>query len=150
MLPGMAGATFTWSGATDGGYTADAHAEIRASSFTSVSGLQTETCTDALAGFDLGFADEGDYAVFEKVDFGAGVTSVDVRMAGAGEGGTLEFHLDSVKGPIVATVNAPVTGGWQKWTTVSAPVTKATGVHTLYAVFKGSTGIANVNWFRFR
>ena len=29
-LPGMAGATFTWSGAPGGSYTADAHAEIRA------------------------------------------------------------------------------------------------------------------------
>ena len=78
------------------------------------------------------------------------LSSVDVRMAGAGDGGTLEFHLDGVGGPLVATVKAPLTGGWQRWTTVTAPVAGATGVHGLYIVFKGSTGVGNLNWFRFR
>ena len=149
-LPGMAGATFTWSGAPGGSYTADAHAEIRASSFTSVSGLQTEPCSDVLAGFDLGFADDGDYAVFEKIDFGSGVSSVDVRLASAAStAGTLELHLDSATGPLIATVHVPLTGGWQKWTTVSAPATGASGVHTVYTVFRGGNGIGNLNWLKF-
>ena len=149
-LPGMAGATFAWSGAPGGSYAADAHAEIRASSFTSVSGLQTETCTDTLAGFDLAFADDGDYAVFEKVDFGAGVSSVDVRLASAATAsGTVEFRLDGVSGPLVATVTVPLTGGWQKWTTTTGAATGAAGVHSLYVVLKGGAGIGNMNWFRF-
>jgi len=53
----------------------------------------------------------------------------------------------------IATVNLPVTGGWQTWQTVNAPVTGATGVHTVYVVFNGigsSASIANVNWFQFQ
>jgi hypothetical protein len=45
-----------------------------------------------------------------------------------------------------------VTGGWQTWTTVSAPVTGAAGVRNLYVVFTrqgGSGGLANLNWLRF-
>jgi beta-glucosidase len=47
-------------------------------------------------------------------------------------------------------VTVPLTGGWQKWTTATAPATGAAGVHSLYVVFKGSAGIGNINWFRFR
>ncbi len=149
-LPGMAGATFTWSGAPGGSYTADAHAEIRASSFTSVSGLQTETCTDTLAGFNLGFADDGDYAVFESVDFAAGVSLVGVRLASAATAsGTVEFRLDGVSGPLVATVTVPLTGGWQKWTTVRAPAASVSGVHTVYTIFRVGNGIGNLNWLKF-
>lgn len=73
-----------------------------------------------------------------------------MRAAGAGSGGTLEFRLDGVAGPLVAAVNLPVTGGWQKWTTVSAPVSGAGGQHDLYVVFRGTADIGNVNWFRFK
>jgi len=149
-LPRLAGATFTWSGRSSGAYGVDARTETRASSFSAVSGLQTEACTDTLAGFDVGFADGGDYAVYDKMNFGAGVSMVDARVASGGAGGTLEFHLDSVSGPLVATVTVPVTGDWQKWTTVSAAATGVADVHILYTVFKGGTGIGNLNWFRFR
>ena len=53
--------------------------------------------------------------LFEKVDFGTGVSSVDVRLASAAStAGTLELHLDSGTGPLIATVHVPLTGGWQK------------------------------------
>jgi hypothetical protein len=51
----------------------------------------------------------------------------------------------------IATVTLPVTGGWQTWTTVNSTVTGASGVHTLYVVFNGTTAsISNVNWFQFQ
>jgi hypothetical protein len=62
----------------------------------------------------------------------------------------LEFHLDGMSGPLVGTATIPVTGGWQTWTTVSAPISGASGVHDLYLVFKGTTSIGNVNWFQFQ
>ena len=149
-LPGLSGATFTWSGTPGGTARPDAHVQVQASSYADASGLATEPCTDTLGGFHLGYADGGDQARFKGVDFVSGVKSVDVRVASAGAGGTLEFRLDDPAGPIVAAVTIPVTGGWQKWTTVSGTATGATGVHDLYLVFAGGSGIGNVNWFRFR
>jgi hypothetical protein len=46
-------------------------------------------------------------------------------------------------------VTVPLTGGWQKWTTVRAPVASTSGVHTVYTVFRGGNGIGNLNWFKF-
>jgi glucosylceramidase len=149
-LAGFAGATFTWSGTQNGGYTVDAKKQIQASSFNSTSGLQTEGTTDTLGGYDVAYSEDGDYAVYRNVNFTSGITAVDTRVASGGNGGTLEFHLDGTTGPLIGSVTIPVTGGWQKWTTVSGPVSGASGVHNLYAVFRGATGIGNVNWIQFK
>lgn len=126
---------------------------ILASNYTNLRELRTEPCTDTDGGFNLGYAAAGSWAEFRHVDFGPGVRFVDVRVASAGTGGTLEFRLDSPTGPLVAQAQLPVTGGWQTWRTVSAPVTGAAGVRDLYVVFKrqsGTGGLGNLNWFRFR
>jgi hypothetical protein len=73
-------------------------------------------------------------------------------VASAGTGGTVEFHLDTPAGPLIAQAIIPVTGGWQTWTTVTAPVSAAAGVRGLYVVVKhsgGTGGIGNLNWFQF-
>jgi len=112
--------------------------------------LETETTGDSTGGYDLGYVNPGAYAVYKNVNFGNGVSGVSVRTASGGQGGSLEFHLDSISGPLVSTATLPITGGWQTWTTVTASATGASGVHDLYIVFRGTTaGISNVNWFQF-
>lgn len=126
---------------------------VLASNYTSLRELRTEPCTDVDGGFNLGYSAAGSWAGFANVDFGTGVSFVDVRVASAGTGGTLELRLDAPDGPVIAQAPLPVTGGWQTWTTVSAPVTGAAGVRDLYVMFTrtgGSGGLGNLNWFRFR
>jgi glucosylceramidase len=163
-LPSLAGATFTWTGAQSGSYKVPATSQTQASSFNSTGGkntlgdnttfgLQTETTQDANGGYDLGSSSDGDYAVYKNVDFGAGVSNVNARLACAGScGGAIEFHLDSLTGTLVASVTIPATAGWQTWTTASASAS-ASGVHDLYVVFKappsGTSSLGNVNWFQF-
>ncbi len=153
-LPATAAATFTWTG-TPSGATPPiaATAQIQGSSFSSEVGLETETTGDSTGEYDLGYIAPGAYTVYKNVDFGASVSQVNVRTASDGNGGTATFYLDSMTTPPIATVTLPVTGGWQTWTTVNAPVTVATGVHNLYVVFTGggaSQSISNVNWFQFQ
>jgi hypothetical protein len=126
-----------------------ATAQIQGSSFSSESGLETETTGDSTGEYDLGYLTSGAYTVYQNVDFGSSVSQVNVRTASAGSGGTATFYLDSMTSTPIATVNLPVTGGWQTWTTVTANVSGATGVHNLYVVFNGASSIANVNWFQF-
>jgi glucosylceramidase len=146
-LPAYGAATFTWSGTQTGTPNLVATAQIQGSSYSSESGLQEE---DTSGVYDLGYITPGSYAEYQNVDFGGGVSSVSIRSASAGNGGTAEFHLDSLTGPLAGTVTLPVTGGWQSWTTTSASVTGATGVHNLYVVFQSSSNsISNVNWFQF-
>ena len=146
-LAGNAGATFTWNGTQSGGYTMAATNQIQASSFDIMSGLVTEPTSDMLGGYNLGYADNNDYAVYRNVNFSAGLTNVNVRVASDG-GGSVEFRLGSPTGILISSLVIPTTGGWQTWQTVSDTVSSVTGVYDLYLVFKGS-GAVNVNWFQF-
>jgi glucosylceramidase len=172
-LPALAAATFTWSGTQSAGtpaYTVSAKSQIQASNFNSTAGnntpgnyqtwgLETELTSDVGGGYDVGYASDGDYAVYKNVDFGgAGVSTVTARLAcqqSPGNcGGTIEFRLDSITGTLVSSVTIPSTGGFQIWqTTQPANVTGASGVHDLYLVFKapatGTTSLGNLNWFQF-
>jgi glucosylceramidase len=150
QMPAASAATFTWDGDQDQDPSFKATGQqIQASSFNDTLGLQTETTTDLGGGYDVGYADDGDWACYKNIDFGSGVTSVTVRVASAGSGGTLEFHRNGPNGPKIGSVTIPITGGWQNWTTISAPISGVSGVNDLYLVFRGTTGIGNLNWFRF-
>jgi glucosylceramidase len=152
-LPAYAAATFSWTGSQTGSFVIPATNQIQASSYTSALGLQTEQTSDTNGGYDLGYATDGGYAVYNNVDFSSGVSNVNVRVACApGSGacsGTLEFHLDSATGPLFASLLVPSTGGWQNWTTATANVSAVSHTHNLYVVFTGSSSIANLNWFQF-
>jgi glucosylceramidase len=152
-LPALAAATFTWSGTQSSTPATAATAQIQASSFSSESGLETETTGDSSGEYDLGYISVGAYAVYKNIDFGSSVSELNVHTASAGNGGTATFYLDNMTGTPIATATLPVTGGWQTWQTVTASVSGASGVHDLYVVFGGggTTGsIANVNWFQFQ
>jgi glucosylceramidase len=153
-LPATAAATFTWTGSVSGSAPpVAATAQIQGSSFSSESGLETETTGDSTGEYDLGYISPGAYTVYENVDFGSGVSQVNVRTASDGNGGTATFYLDSMTSTPIASASLPVTGGWQTWTSVTAPVSGATGVHRLYIVFTGggtSQSISNLNWFQFQ
>lgn len=146
-LPADAGATFTWSGTQSGTPTIPATSQIEASSYATETGLQTETTSDTTGGYDLGYLTSGATAVYDNIDFGTGVTKVNVRCASDVSGGTATFYLDTPHGTPIATVTLPGTGGWQNWQTVSSSVSRASGVHTLYVVFSSGS---NVNWYQFQ
>lgn len=153
-LPAGSAVTFSWSGAQSGSSAIPATSQIQASSFNSVSGLQTEQTSDVNGGYDLGYANDGDFAVYSNVDFGSGISHLNARVAcDPGQSGTcsgtLEFHLDSVTGPLLASLPIPSTGGWQNWVTVSTTASTATGIHSLYVVTLGASSIDNLNWFQF-
>ena len=153
-LPALAAATFTWTGAQTGTPATAATAQIQGSSYSSQSGLETEDTSDSTGEYDLGYLTPGSWVAYSNVDFGTAgsVSSVSVRTASAGNGGTATFYLDSMTSTPIATVTLPVTGGWQTWQTANGGVTGASGVHNLYVVFTGggsTASIANINWFQF-
>src|SRR5258708_25667609 len=80
-LPALAGATFTWSegrdrttGAKPGQgraprYVIDAAQQIQASSYTGIANLQSEPCSDADGGFDIGYGGGRRRGVVRKNQF---------------------------------------------------------------------------------
>ncbi|MBB5783268.1 family 43 glycosylhydrolase [Nonomuraea jabiensis] len=112
------------------------------------SGVETEPSSEG--GMNVGWIENGDYIKVKGVAFGSGATSFSARVASATSGGRIELHLDGVNGTLVGTCTVPGTGGWQTWTTVTCPVSGATGTHDLYFKYTGGSGnLFNVNWWQF-
>lgn len=128
----------------------DAYAQIKATSFNSMSGIQTEATTDAGGGNNVGWIDDADWLAFNNVNFGTGAKQVNVRVASNHAGGTIELRLGSISGSLIGTVAVENTGGWQSWVTKTANV-NVDGTHNLYLVFKGNVtgGLFNINWLQF-
>lgn len=118
--------------------------KIEAEDFSYNSGFQTETCSDAGGGSDLGYASSGDYADYDVYVSNKGTYEFNYRVASLYSG---KFELRQVKDGKVSTlhsINVPVTGGWQVWKTLSSEATLEQGKNTLryYAV----SGEFNLNW----
>jgi arabinoxylan arabinofuranohydrolase len=110
--------------------------------------VRTETCSEG--GMDVTAIENGDYIKVKGVDFGSGAASLDVRVASAGSGGTIEVRLDSQTGKLVGSCAVSGTGGAQTWATKSCPIDGASGVHDVFFVFTGGSGsLFNFNWWEF-
>jgi len=128
---------------------ASAFTQTSASGFSSQSGIQLENSSEG--GQNVAFVDNGDYIAFTGMDFGAGATSFQARVASNASGGSIELRLGGQNGTLIGTCAVPGTGGWQNWTTVTCPVNgNPSGTHTLYLKFTGGAGnLFNVLWFKF-
>ncbi|MGC8551314.1 MAG: glycoside hydrolase family 3 C-terminal domain-containing protein [Phycisphaerae bacterium] len=90
-------------------------------------------------GGDLGFIKSGSWTSYDNVLF-SGATELHARVASRGAGGSIEVHLDRLDGPAVCKLAVPVTGDWQKWVDVSAPITGISGEHKVFLRFSGKAG----------
>jgi pectinesterase len=126
-----------------------AFSTIEAESYSSMSGVQTETCSEG--GLDVGFIHNSDWIRFGSVNFGSGVSGFSARVASNTTGGTIKLRLDAAGGTQIGSCNVANTGGWQTWTTVSSAASGVSGVHDLYLTFSGTTTdyLFNLNYFIF-
>lgn len=118
---------------------------IQAESFTSMSGVQTETTTDAGGGSNVGWIEANDWMAYPAVNIpAAGTYTIEYRVASLSGGGTIQFELAGGS-PVYGTIAVPSTGGWQNWTTIKHTVTLPAG--SLSFGIKALAGGWNINWF---
>jgi beta-glucosidase len=91
----------------------------------------TQDTTGTGAGYDLGWTSSGQWFNYTVSVATAGTYTVSLRLASP-SGVTDALHIASSSGTnLSGDVNAPATGGWQDWTTVTASVTLPAGTQTL-------------------
>jgi len=126
---------------TNGGGSAQV---IEAEEYTSMSGVQTEACSEG--GLNIGYIDAGDWMAYGNINFlASGNYLIEYRVASAVGGGVVSADLNA-GATVLGQVNIPNTGGWQNWTTVSHIVNINTGTYPfgLYA----TSGGWNINWIK--
>jgi hypothetical protein len=139
---------FTRTGETPPSGQTSAFSQIEAESYNTQSGIQTENCSEG--GKNVGYIENGDYVVYNNIDFGNGAESFKARVACSSGGGNIEIRLDSLTGALVGTCPVVGTGGWQTWADAMCSVNGVSGKHDLYLKFTGGSGyLFNLNWFKF-
>ena len=119
---------------------------IQAENYSNMLGVQTEACTDAGGGQNVGWIDTGDWMAYNSINFPTtGSYLVEYRVASLNGGGRLSLDLNA--GSIqLGALNVPSTGGWQNWTTISHTVNVNAGTYNV-GVYAQSSGW-NLNWIR--
>ena len=113
----------------------------------------------------------GDYIKLQNVRFdGNTPKQFTARVASGLRGGQIEVRLDSLKGEMLARLEVPGTGGWEKWQTITADIHNSKFIiqnsksstlnsqlstlnsqsHDLYLVFTGRKGpkLFNFDWWQ--
>lgn len=125
-----------------------AFSKIEAESYNDQSGIQNVTCDEGTEA--VGYTENGDYVVYNNIDFEDGVTSFQGRVSSAVNDGKIEIRLDSATGTLIGTCLVTPTGDWQTFKDVSCNVSNISGKHDLYLKFIGEDGyLINLNWFKF-
>ena len=120
---------------------------IEAEDYTAQSGINTESTSDAGSGLNVGWINNGDYTEYEVCVAESGIYNVDIRVAAAQNGGTINILENGTQ---VGSVAVSVTGGWQSWKTVSTTVNLSQGAQTLRLAYSGGSGfLLNINWMEF-
>ncbi|MFJ9008970.1 glycoside hydrolase family 16 protein [Streptomyces canus] len=133
----------------------DAYGTLQAESYNSQSGVNAEATTDTGGGQDIGSLANGDWALYQNVNFGStAATQFVARVASGAAGGVsglVEVRLDSRTATPVGSFSIANTGGWQSWRTVPANMSSVTGTHNVYLTFTSGqpADFVNVNWFTF-
>jgi hypothetical protein len=119
----------------------DGPVKIEAESYKTMSGIQTENCSEGT--LNVGWIDAGDWLDYPVKVVTAGNYKVEYRVADLYATGVITLMLD---GTALGDMAVPNTTGWQKWTTVSHTVPLTAGDHTLRIHAKSSPW--NLNWFQ--
>lgn len=116
---------------------------IQAEAYCAMSGIQTETTTDAGGGQNIGYTDAGDWLGYRINVPSAGTYTVQYRVASQNGGGSIRLERFG-GGTVLGTITVPSTGGWQTWQTISHTVQLTAGQQEI-----GLAVVAagfNLNW----
>jgi hypothetical protein len=111
--------------------------------------VDIESASDAGGGFNVGWMNATEWLKYTVTVDTAGTYTLTARVAANGAGGT--FHVELGGKDVTGPLTIPNTGGWQTWTSVTAPVTLAAGVQSMRFVADraGPAGIfGNLNYIR--
>ena len=123
---------------------------VQAESFTAMSGVQVEPCSDVGGGENVGFVDAGDWMAYANAPVtipSTGAYLAEFRVASAIGGGSIRFE-EMGGGALHGMVEVPSSGGWQSWQTIAITVELSAGEHRFG--LNAAAGGWNLNWFRIR
>ncbi len=117
---------------------------IEAENYSEMSGI-------IVNGYTIGNCDNNDWEYFSDITFCDTLNKFTAMLAVPIEyaGQELDIRVDSINGILLGTLITKSTGGWDNYQKQSCSIKPIFGKHTIYIIFKGSSGIGNFDWYRF-
>lgn len=106
-----------------------------AETIASSQGLKTSKGPD---GMYVTAIDNGDYIKVKGVDFEKGAKEFMASVASTSTSAAIELHLDSPTGALLGTLKVKNTGNLESWIVQSCKVSRKSGIHDVYFVFKAA------------
>ncbi|HEY8746515.1 MAG TPA: carbohydrate-binding protein [Tepidisphaeraceae bacterium] len=108
-------------------------------------GVDLGAAVDTGGGYFVGWTNPGEWTKYTVNVASSGNYAPTLRVANGGAGGTFHISVDGANA--TGSINMPSTGGWQNWTTISAPnISLSAGAHVLMlSIDSGATGMGNFN-----
>lgn len=117
---------------------------IEAESYSSMAGIQTETCTEG--GLNVGYIETADWMAYNSITIPTtGTYLIEYRVASQSGGGRLSLDINA-GATVLGYLDIPSTGGWQNWTTLSHTVSITAGTYN-FGIYAQAGGW-NINWWR--
>ena len=100
---------------------------------------------------NIGSLDTGDWIKFDDVNFGDGVTKLELRLAlpSRAAGKKIEVRVGSQSGSLMGTLTTTGTGDWNVYRSQSTSLREISGVKDLFLVFRGGGGVAVIDSLKF-
>ncbi len=118
---------------------------VQAEMYITMSGIQTETTTDAGGGQNVGWIDSGDYMTYILEVTETGQYQIKARVSSEALGGEFSVLQDNTE---IASATFTATGGWQIWQDKYSSVFNLS-VGTYEFKIKSEGGSWNFNYFEF-
>jgi hypothetical protein len=102
----------------------------------------------------VGYIKDGDWILFQQLEFSSCMRQVQVRVSGNFDGGIIEIRIDNVTGDLLGQCLVLPTGGFDKWQTRYCTIFPTVETHDVYLVFrKGSPDqnsyMLDLQWIKF-
>lgn len=122
-----------------------AFTQIEAEDYNSLDSSTIQNITTSDGGIGVGYIEDGNYLVFNNINFGSGATSFKALVANSITS-NIELRLNSPTGNLLGTLPVASTDDWNTYQEQTCNISTATGVNDLYFVFSGPV---NIDWFTF-
>jgi endoglucanase len=120
---------------------------IQAEDFSLNRGMVQEACSDAGGGYNMGYANPGDYLDYRVAVAEAGYYDISFRIATIRPSSKFIIRIGEEESfAAIDTVEIKSTGGWQSWKTISTTAFLPEGRYTLRIFIL--SGEFNINWFQ--
>jgi endoglucanase len=121
--------------------------KIQAENFSKNKGMDSEECTDTGAGYDMGYANAGDYLDYFVYVPQSKYYTLNFRVASDVSGTQMIIRKgEGTSFTALDTLLIASTGGWQTWKTLSTLVFLPEGRYTIRLYVR--SGQYNINWFQ--